>query len=115
MRAGDLKHRITIERATESVSPGGAVTKTWSTFAQLWAEIIPRGTSRQYTALYQEFSESTLMFRVRGRVAVTEKMRISHQGRYFDIMYPPIGADGRAPLYASELLIFCREAQEQVA
>jgi SPP1 family predicted phage head-tail adaptor len=114
IRAGDLKHRITIEQATETTSIGGAVSKSWSTYQQVWADIIPRGNARQYAALFQEFTEASYTFRIRGGFNIDEKMRIVHQGRYFDILYPATGADGASPLYSTEVMIVCREAQEQV-
>lgn len=112
MRAGQLKHSVTIEQATEAISAGGAVSRTWSTFAAVRAAIEPR-TGREYSAMFQQFADLSVMFTVRGGIDINEKMRIVHDGRYFDILSIE-GVDGKTPQNASELRIACRETQEQM-
>jgi head-tail adaptor len=41
MRAGAMRHPITIESATETHGSDGSVIQTWHTFATVWASIEP--------------------------------------------------------------------------
>lgn len=89
MRAGDLNQRITIHSKTVTGrdSAGGEVL-TWSTFATVWAQKVHQ-SSREFFAAHKSNSEITDMFIIRYRAGVTTEMRVSYNGKYYDI----IGAD----------------------
>jgi len=84
LRAGDLRHRITIQTPSETSDGIGGMTTTWSTFKKIWAAIWPlRGA--EYLAAMQITSEITHKIRIRYLSGVTPKMRILFGTRYFDI------------------------------
>lgn len=85
MRAGALRHPITIQAATDSIGARGGVAATYSTFAATWAEILPVGGSEQFRS-QQTFPEGTHTLRIRYRSGVTPKMRILFGTRAFDIL-----------------------------
>ena len=47
MEAGQLRHRVTIQQATETTDGFGGVTQAWATFATVWAAVEPL-TGREY-------------------------------------------------------------------
>ncbi len=85
MRAGRLKHKITVQTTTESQSGSGAVTDSWSTYAQPWAEIEPKG-GREYFAAQMTNAKIDVVFLIRYQSGITAKMRISWNSRVFNIL-----------------------------
>ena len=90
MRAGALRHLVTIESQANTRSATGEVIPTWSTLVERWAEVRPLTGKEPYVAALQLQGEQ--MHRVRMRYdaaldAVTTKMRIKFGSRYFDIQY----------------------------
>lgn len=84
MRAGNLRHKITIQKPTEASDGIGGMTTTWGTFKSVRAAIWPlRGT--EYIAAMQVTSEISHKIRIRYLDNVTSKMRIKFGTRYFDI------------------------------
>lgn len=49
-RIGQLRHRVTLQRCTESQSAVGIVTKTWYDIVTLWASVEPLGGREYFTA-----------------------------------------------------------------
>ena len=85
MRAGKLRHRVTIQQTTETrESTMGGVIDTWGTFATRYASVSPL-TGREYFTAQQHASEVTHEVRLRYLSGVTTKMRVLHDGRTFDI------------------------------
>ena len=88
MRAGKLRHYITIETAADSIDGSGDVTESFSTLAQRWASIEPL-SGREYFTAQQEASEVSHKIRLRWDStvsAVTPKHRIAYDSRTFDIV-----------------------------
>ncbi len=84
MKIGRLRHKITIEKVTETISDAGETVETWAEFATVWAEITPlRG--REYWASKQTTSEVTGKIRIRYLAGITSKMRVKHGERIFNI------------------------------
>jgi SPP1 family predicted phage head-tail adaptor len=83
--AGSLTHRITIEQATETRSASGAVTRTWAELATVWAHPLYRG-GREFMAAAQARADLACIWIIRAGVAVTTKMRVKYDARYFDIV-----------------------------
>ena len=50
MRAGDLRHRIQIQRKTTAKDSFGQALQTWETFAEVWAQISPASGSEIFAA-----------------------------------------------------------------
>lgn len=77
MRAGELRHRCSLQCAQEVKGRGGSVVTTWLDVGKVWAEImIPTG--RVAVAADQLTAEITAEIRVRYRTDVTAGMRIVH-------------------------------------
>ena len=89
MRAGELRHRITIQKPTETSDGIGGVTTTWSTLITTWAAIWPlRG--QEYMSAMQTTSNVTHKIRIRRlptnkRDDFSSKCRILFDSRYFEI------------------------------
>ncbi len=84
MRAGELRHRITIQQATETPSTSGAITQTWSTVATVWAAIEAL-SGREAFAAQQVNAQVSSRIRIRYRAGITPKMRIVFGARTFNI------------------------------
>lgn len=64
MRAGLLSHTITLQRATETVSASGTVTKSWADFATIRAELVTHSIANTDMS-YGEAAKAALVFRIR--------------------------------------------------
>ena len=84
MRAGRLRHRITIQQVTEGQDETGAVTETWNEFATVWADMEPIA-GKEYFAAKQTMAETTHRIRIRYLSGVVPKMRVLFGSRTFDI------------------------------
>lgn len=87
VRARRLKHKITIQNATEAQDSYGEPVKTWGTYAIRDAEVIPSAGNEYFTA-QQIFSQKAVVFRLRydnTSRQITPKMRVSYDSRVFDI------------------------------
>lgn len=84
MRAGLLRHRVDIQKATESQDAYGEPDKTWTIHATVNAAIEPL-TGREFLQNRQIGSELTHQITIRYLAGVTAKMRIRFGLRYFDI------------------------------
>lgn len=84
MRPGALRHYITIEQKTVTRDSYGAEVVTWATFVQVWADIRPL-SGRELFAAQAAQSEITGKIIMRYIAGVVPSMRISYQGKYYDI------------------------------
>lgn len=81
------RHKITIESPTETKDTYGDAIPTWSTHAIRHAVVVPL-SGREYFYAQQNNAERMTRFRVRydeKTKAITPKMRVSYNGRTFDI------------------------------
>lgn len=102
-----LDTRVTIQQPTPAQSATGAVTQSWSTFATRWAGI-KAGGGREVQVARQKNPETDCIIVMRGRLAVTAKMRVTHtDGRYWDIL-AVLPRDSKAPAQADILDLHCR-------
>lgn len=84
MRAGELRHIITIQEPAKAVDEYGGDYVTWSDFATVRAKKRPlRG--RELMAAQAAQSETEVMFYIRYLSGVNSKMRIVHGSDYYDI------------------------------
>lgn len=82
-----LRHRILIESCTETQNATtGALTKSWSTFATVWAAIEPSSV-KEFTAAQAEQSKISVRIVIRYLAGVKAKMRIYHtaKDKYYNI------------------------------
>lgn len=75
MRAGKLRHPVTIETATESQDEYGATTLSWSKLADVWAAIEPLRGRERFEAQHHAIEEDTRI-RIRHRDDVTAEDRV---------------------------------------
>ncbi len=84
--ASRLKQRITIEQPTENADGAGGTTKSWSTLATVWAEVLPLRSGRVEALVNRQLTaEITHRIVMRYRDDVTAAMRVSYGGRLFNI------------------------------
>ena len=89
MRAGRLRHRVTIQQLTAG-SPQqnttGEMDDDWTDFATVWAAIEPiRG--RDLVAAQQEHADVEVKIPIRYLSGVTAKMRVRHDSINYSILY----------------------------
>ena len=84
MQAGKLRHRITIQQATESQNSFGEVTRSWATYATVWASVEPL-QGREYLDGRQLEADVDTRVRIRHRAAVTQRMRVTWSGHTYDV------------------------------
>ncbi|KKM90813.1 hypothetical protein LCGC14_1234850 [marine sediment metagenome] len=103
MRAGKLRHRVTIEVLSSSQDAAGQETGAWSTFASRWASVQPL-TGKELFSARQFHADITHRVRMWYLSGVVPKMRIAFDSRLFNIIYVR-NADERN----KELEILCVE------
>lgn len=90
MRAGQLRHRVTIQSlvgGSPSRDSGGATEESWADLATVYAAVEPlRG--RELIAAQQVVSEvsGTIRIRYRDDLTITSKMRCVFESRNFEIL-----------------------------
>lgn len=84
MRAGRLRHWLTVERATETKNDTGEVVRGWATAEERWGAITPL-TGQERSAAQQVTPNVSHRIRLRYGSTVTAKDRITHAGRTFNI------------------------------
>ena len=104
MRAGSLRHRVTIQRYELAVDEYGAPLRreSWKGVSTVWASV-EAVSGREFFASQQAQSEVTQRIRIRYRPDVTADMRVIHNGKVFNIVAPLPDNRGR------ELVLMCRE------
>ncbi|MDC9583359.1 phage head closure protein [Xenorhabdus sp. PR6a] len=80
MRAGRLRHRVTIQKNESSRSPMGSVINKWVDVAEVWAEVRTI-SGRELVASSAVFSEVTIRIWLRYRADITTGHRIVYQGK----------------------------------
>ena len=94
MRAGQLRHNISIQEST-SVNDGiGGKIITWSTMFEARAAIWPLSSKERLDAMKLE-SVITNKIRIRYRSGITSKNRIKFGDRIFNVIGAPINPDER--------------------
>ncbi len=84
LKAGALRHRVTLQTVGETPDGGGGFTTAWTDVATVWAAIEPlRGRER----LHAQQLENPVTHRVtiRYRAGVTAKMRLKFGPRILNI------------------------------
>jgi SPP1 family predicted phage head-tail adaptor len=85
MNSGRLRERVTVQQATDSRTPMGEATQTWSTFAERWASV--EGISaREFFLQGQQQTEASHRVRMRYLTGLTQQMRLQWRGRTLEIV-----------------------------
>jgi len=104
MRAGRLRHRVSIEQFSATTDEVGDPVETWTPVDTVWANVLPI-SGREFFASKQVNAETTHRVFMRYRAALTANHRLVFQGRVLDISAPPINIGERN----IELEIHCTE------
>ena len=85
MRAGKLRHRVSLQRPEQAQDAGtGAVTTTWREVARVWASIESLSV-REFIAAQSGVSEVTARITIRHQPGIHAGMRIVHGGALYNI------------------------------
>ena len=88
MRAGLLRHSVTIEYKTETPTDHLEVVEAWATLATVRARVTPK-SSEEGSEADRAVPRRTHEVVIRSGPAVTADMRINHGGRLLYIVGPP--------------------------
>ncbi|WJM83217.1 phage head closure protein [Pectobacterium brasiliense] len=108
MKAGGLRHRVTIQNFTTIRDAGGQPIETWNDGATVWAEVSPI-SGRELVASGAVSAEATIRVWMRFRRDVSAASRLlclngPFKGLTLDIIGPPI-PDGKC----TRLEILCKQ------
>lgn len=81
---GELRHLIIIQKPIESKDSDGALLQAWVTYAQAYAKVDPYGGGEKW-ADASLASTNMHKFTIRYVAGIHPRMRISWDGRIFDI------------------------------
>lgn len=108
--------RVTIQSAPETRSATGAISYDWANpveVGQRWARFVPKG-GRESAAGNILQSSADVEIEIKGKLAVTPKMRLVQDGRIFDIVAAQ-GVDGKKPVNAAIIRLRCREESRKTS
>lgn len=75
MRIGQLRNRVTIERATETVGSAGGRTKTWAKLTDIWANVMPlQGTESVKGSQNKSVRQLSVLIRYNAEVQATDRV-----------------------------------------
>jgi SPP1 family predicted phage head-tail adaptor len=86
MRAGTLRHLVTLQTPASASDGDGGFTDTWTTLATVWASIVPataRDLERVVAGTVQ--SSATHLVTIRYLAGVTTKTRVVFGSRLFSV------------------------------
>ena len=85
MKAGALRHQVTIQRLTITQGSAGEVIETWSDVATVYAAVEPL-SGREYWQAQQVAAETSIRVRIRYRAGLETTMRVIHDDRTLEIL-----------------------------
>ncbi|MFM0315964.1 phage head closure protein [Paraburkholderia nemoris] len=94
MRAGKLRHRVTIQQRGPARDSAGQPSISWVDFDTVWADVRYLN-GRQYLTSDAEANGATVSVRIRYRTDVTAVMRVLYGTAVFDILAVLPDEDGR--------------------
>lgn len=84
VRAGDLRHRVVLERPVRTGDGGGGSDVSWVFIAEVWAAIFPR--SADETFVHDRVAgRATHDIWIRKRTGIGPEMRVRLESRRFDL------------------------------
>jgi len=85
MRAGTLRHRVTLQSNIKVQDPAtGYMTQSWTDVAKVRAAVAPL-SAREFIAAQAMQADVTTRITIRYRAGVTAAMRILHDGKTYNI------------------------------
>lgn len=103
MKAGTLRHKVTIQKASQTLDSSRQPTDLWVKVADVWAAVEPL-SGRELVVAQQQQPDVTHRVRMRARTDVKAKMRVRHDNRS---LY--IGSVVNVDERDKELHLLCRE------
>ena len=103
LKAGELNHRITIEKNEPITSSDGSLLENWVTVVSVWADYQAK-SGREFFAAQRFNAEVNALFRIRYRSDLTVKMRVKYKSRCFEILFL-----NDTDKDQGELVLACRE------
>lgn len=89
LRAGDLRHRVTIQvSSSDRDEDGNFIEPTWSDHIKLWAKVTPLST-KDLIAAQAAQAQTVARMMIRYRMDITTEMRVLHRGYIYAIDGPP--------------------------
>ncbi|WP_417848373.1 phage head closure protein [Thalassoglobus sp.] len=85
MRAGELRHLVTIQQRSVTRDDFGAESEVWTTFSQVWAKVQPL-SGQELEHAQAMHSETTHKITIRYLADMTPEMRIQHDSRTLEIL-----------------------------
>ncbi|PKN97757.1 MAG: head-tail adaptor protein [Chloroflexi bacterium HGW-Chloroflexi-5] len=85
LRAGSLSQRITIQQPTVTYDAYNTEIQSWQTFATVWS-LKKCQITREFYSAQKVNAEATDLFIIRFMQGITTKMRISYNGRIYNIL-----------------------------
>ena len=87
MKAGKLRHLVSLEKYVETFDEFGEPVKTYQEFMKAWAEIRPL-LGQEHFNEKEYHSEQTHRIQVRYRPGMEQTMRFVYRGRKFELVGP---------------------------
>ncbi len=84
MRAGQLRHRVAVQSATQTTNDAGDPIRTWSTTAAVWARVEPL-SGREAERARAIRADLTHKVTIRGGVTLTPAMRFLFGSRVLNV------------------------------
>jgi SPP1 family predicted phage head-tail adaptor len=84
MKAGDLKHRVSLERATHTTDDRGNRRTTWLPITTCWASMADV-SGRDFFAAQAYQAQDIITFGIRWRDDLDKECRIIHAGQAYQI------------------------------
>lgn len=84
MKAGELRHKVTIQRVSQTLDSSRQTVDLWTKLAEVWAAVEPL-SGRELLNAQQIQPDVTHRVRIRHRDDVTPKMRVQHESRSLNI------------------------------
>jgi len=84
IRAGRLRHRLTLQSKTQTISSTGSVSYSWATDSTVWGAIEPL-SGREYLAASQTKNENEIRIIMRYHSTIDATWRIVNDGNSYSI------------------------------
>lgn len=84
MKAGVLRHRVTLQSVSQSRGVNGEVIDSWSDYATVWADFHPL-SGKEYIAAGAQRGQVMARVTIRYDASVTETMRLTFDGSTYAI------------------------------
>jgi SPP1 family predicted phage head-tail adaptor len=84
LKAGSLKHFVSLEKRTLDQDSNGDPVTVWEEVAKIWADITPL-SAREFVQAKSEQSAADARITIRYRAGMNAQMRFVYRGNYYNI------------------------------